>query len=127
MEENLENEEFQEQNSIGYKIIAGREYTVQRQDYNGKTYYKIPVKKNHQDGTEEFGLKQVRFKKDVELQDKTKIKILNGFEDFYQKDKYNTIFTLVITEFEITEQPAEVVNQAYDDFNSNDSDWDLPF
>lgn len=127
MEENLENEEFQEQNSIGYKIIAGREYTVQRQDYNGKTFYSIALQKKDLDGTVVFGKKTVRFKKDVELQDKTKIKILKGFEDFYQKDKYNTIFTLFITEFEITEQPAEVVNQAYDDFNSNDSDWDLPF
>ena len=123
-----ENEEFEQQEeNIGYKIVAGKEYTIKRQEYNGSVFYKIPVYKTHQDNTTQEGLKNVRFEGGADLIDKTRIKIISAFEDFYQKDKFNTIFTLVIRKYEITSQPEEVINQAYNEFNSADNSFDLPF
>lgn len=123
-------EEYPQQeeiNTIKYKIVSGREYTISRQDFNGKTFYSIPLKKNNQDGTEVFGKKIVRFRNGIELQDKTRIKIISAFEDFYQKDRYNTMFTLFITEFEITGQPESVINEAYNEFNNDNNLFELPF
>lgn len=126
-EENLEEENYEENSrGIDYKIVEGKIYTINRQDHNGKAFYKITVKKKNKDGTTTYGNKNIFFRKDVELQDKTKIKINKAMEDFWNKDKYTTIFSLVVLDFEVVSQPEEAINKAYEDFNNND-DFDLPF
>lgn len=123
------NEEDNNKVGLDYKIQSGREYVVNRQDFNGKTFYSINVRKKNRDDTETFAKKGIRFAGGADIKDKTKIKILSGFEDFYFKkgDKYNAIFSLVITNYEITGQSEEAINQAYDIFNTENKEFELPW
>lgn len=128
MEENnnYEQEQEQEECYIDYKIKPGKEYNIERQDYNGKAFYKISISKKNKDGTKYYAKKNVFFKEGVELENNTRIKIKKAFEDFWNKDKFTPIFSVFITDFEIISRPEDVINNAYDDFN-NDNGLDLPF
>lgn len=64
----------------------------------------------------------VKFKKGVELADKTRIKIKQGFENFYIKG-YETIFYMQINEFEVLDGKIEEYNNSLND----DFDEDLGF
>lgn len=64
----------------------------------------------------------VKFKKGVELEDKTRIKIKQGFENFYVKG-YETIFYMQINEFEVLDGKIEEYNNSLND----DFDEDLGF
>lgn len=108
-----------------YKIMIGDVVTIYRSDYKGKAYYKICKTKKNMDDTFTYGSKNVTFPKDVELENETRIRILDMYEDFYQKDKYTTIWTLFIKDFEIVDEI-----QAYGDYNLAIEDFsneDLPF
>ena len=86
-----------------YKINIGDVVTIERQDYNGYVFYKIPVSKRTKDGVLN-AYKSVRFNTGIELNDKTTIKIKDMFEDFYMANKYNATFTLFISDFEIIKE-----------------------
>lgn len=105
-----------------YKINIGETYTVKRKDItkgeNHYTFFSIPVKKKNKDGQYVHGEKNVRLIDGQDVQDGQKIKILEMFEDFYKKE-YTTIFTLVITEFEIVDQneePTDVYADALEEY-----------
>jgi hypothetical protein len=114
----------QEQEKRPYKIMLGDVVTVARNDYNGHTFYKIYFRKKVQDETTIEGTKNIRFKGDVDIEDGTKIRILDMFEDFYNKDRFNTIWTLVIMDYEIVE--TEKAIEEYNETMANMDD-DLPF
>lgn len=77
-----------------------------------KEFYSLGLSKKKQDGTYENGFINCRFKKDVQLENKTKILIKEAWIDFYVKDRitYPYIF---INKFEIQEEPKpeETVNE----------------
>ena len=77
---------------IKHKVQAGFNYTVYRNDRNGKSYYKICVTQKAFDGQESKHYIPVTFKKGIELPDKTKIKIKKAVENVYKKG-FDTIFT----------------------------------
>ena len=101
---------------IKHKVQAGFNYTVYRNDRNGKTYYKICVVQKAFDGQESKHYIPVTFKKDVELQDKTKIKIKVAVENVYKKG-YDTISTYMILDF-------DNLSEALQEFNESDSSYD---
>lgn len=113
--------EEQKEPYIGYKIDTKHSYKVYVNQANGKTFYKVLVKKKNYDGTETNFYKQLRFVKCEPPENEDIIKILYGFEDLYvnEKDKYNAISVIVVMEYEKVEN--EVVNQekAYDKFQQN--------
>lgn len=96
-----------------YKINIGGTYRITRKDITKGdkqyTFFSIPVKKKNKDGTYISGSKNVSFVNGKDIQDGQLVKILDMFEDFYKKD-YTTIFTLVITEYELVEEEPEVEN-----------------
>lgn len=53
----------------------------------------------------------VKFKKGIELENKTRIKIKQAFENFYVKG-YDTIFYLQINEFEILDDKIQAYNES---------------
>lgn len=110
--------ENNEQPILGYKIMADKEYMVFRSETAGKVFYKIQVSKKNYDGTKEVGYKNIKFKRGVELEDRTIIIPKAGFEDFYNKDKYTTIFTLVITDFDIVANPVVNTADAINNYNN---------
>lgn len=103
----MDNEEKQRR---VYKIEEGDIITVYRQDFNNNIYYKAMISKKNQDGTKERFYKELHFKKDVLLEDKTVIRIISMFEDVRKnpKDSYNPIYNLFIKDFEITERQDTV-------------------
>lgn len=103
-----------------YKIEPGDNLVVYRQDINGISYYKAMVTKTNQDGTKSRFYKEIRFKKGVAVANKTMIKVNDFFEDVRQnpRDKYNPIFSLVILDFEIVENPFDK-SSAISNYNNN--------
>lgn len=61
----------------------------------------------------------VKFKKDIEVADKTRIKIKQGFENFYVKG-YDTIFYLQINDFEILDDKIQEYNEAIQEVDIDD-------
>ena len=70
------------------------------------TFYKVGLSKKDVNGNYINGYKDIRFKKGVELEDKTKIYIKKAWLDFYIKDK-KTIDYIFCSEFELIEETIE--------------------
>lgn len=75
--------------------------TVFRHDKNGRTFYSIPVSRKNSEGETEFAYKLVQFKKGVDLADRTKIEIRNGWETFYKNKDGEDVFYVFISDFVI--------------------------
>lgn len=121
--------EEEKKKQIMYKIMAGSTYTVNRVDYKSHTFYKIPVSKNNLDETTLESYKIISFADDVDIPDGTKIKINSGYESFYMKDKFNAIFTVVVTDFDIVnETTVEEYRDAVADYTKSlENEMDVPF
>lgn len=115
-----------------YKINIGDIIRVSRTDVekNGKSYtfYKVYFKKA-EFGKNNFIFKMLKFKSGVSLKNGTKIRVLNFFEDVMRnsRDRYNPIWCLVITEFEIVEESMsdtnkEIMNYQEDIIESKEDD-----
>ena len=109
--------------------------TIFRNEYEGRTFYKMGLSKKLEDGSYENGSIACRFKKVANVEDKTKIYIKSAWLTFYKKDK-TTIPYVFINEFETVGQVIEnskvEVKQESDPFEDfgNDvviTDEDLPF
>ena len=77
---------------------------------DGKEFYSIGLSKKKQDGTYENGFMSCRFKKDVNLENKTRILIKGGWLDFYVKDRITYPF-IFVNEFEIVEENKQESTQ----------------
>ena len=88
-----------------YKIDVGDELIVYKSELNGRTFYKVLLKKKYADGNSLYFYKYLKFKKDVNLENKTKIKILDFFEDVdvNKKNKYQPYWSIFVTKFEIVD------------------------
>lgn len=113
------------------------EYAVMifRNDYEGKTYYKVGLSKKDMNGGYINGYITIRFKKDVVLSDQTKIYIKHAWLDFYLKDK-QTIPYIFCSAFELQSDamqegkkeiavPNNITSNYEDSIILDDSD--LPF
>lgn len=104
-----------------YKINIGEVYKIKRKDINKNgnnyTFFSINVTKKNKNGDTVNGNKNVRLVNSENIQDGQSIKILDMFEDFYIKD-YTTIFTLVITKYEVIdiEEPTNVYADALSEY-----------
>lgn len=128
---------------IYHKIEPNRKYRIWRKDFNGKTYYNILVNQKNYDSTESRYYIPVTFKKGIELDNMTDIKIIKATENLrannYVEDTkkpYCAIFSYMITEYEIVENEEQKKDQAYKKYqetlNENeqveiDENQDLPF
>lgn len=113
---------------------------VFRKDYEGRTYYKVGISKKDQNGNYINGYLDVRFKKDVELEDRANIYIKKAWIDFYLKDK-KTIPYIFISEFEAVEETIDRIHKENKTTNpkemtftdeelkrfENDETFELPF
>ena len=84
---------------------------------DGKEFYSLGLSKKKQDGTWENGFISCRFKKDINLENKTKILIKGGWLDFYVKDKITNPF-IFINDFEIQEDKQENKQQEVNEFST---------
>ena len=81
-------------------IIDDKQKTVFRNERDDKVFYSIGLSKKKEDGSFEKGYINARFKKDIDLKDKTKIKIKEAWLDFYKADK-KTVPYIFINKFEM--------------------------
>jgi len=93
-------------------------------EYNGRMYYTMGLSHKKPDGTYENGYISVKFRKDVAVPNKTKITNINGWVDFYLKDKA-TVPYYFINEFEFEESDVPRSNIP-DGFQAIDDD-SIPF
>lgn len=94
-------------------------------EFNDKRYYKVGLRKKDVNGEYIRGYKEVRFKKEVFIHNKTLIKIKKAWLDFYVKDK-KTIDYIFISDYEIVENEPSVANTPEEDLFEIEDD-DLPF
>lgn len=94
---------------------------VFRREYEGKVYYNLGLSKKDQEGKYINGYIDCRFRKGVELEDKTKIQIKSGWLDFYKAKDNGTRVYVFVNEFEKvegeTKQPtnSEIVQAVMND------------
>ncbi len=117
----------EETDYIIHKVQAGYTYIVFRNEHNGNVFYKIGIEQKTLDGQKIRGYMPVRFNSEIELPDKTKIKIKKGIENFYfaknDTKHYNPVFYIQIIEFE---NMSEIIDDYNEDINNTNED-DLPF
>ena len=91
------------------------------------TFYSLGLSKKNLDGNYINGYMDCRFKKDVTLDNQTRIKIKNAWLDFYVKDK-RTITYIFISDFEVVDK-QETTNDPYAEFGNSikAEELDLPF
>jgi hypothetical protein len=99
-----------------------KKYRVFRYEHNGKVAYSIGASKKRQDGTYENGFKPIRFKRDIDLKNRTDIIIKEGWEDFYTKDN-KTYWYFFINKFELASD-MDAMKQVSDNFDKVE---ELPF
>ena len=87
-------------------IETEQQYTIFRNNFNGYSYYKIGVSKKSQSGEWINGYIRCQFKKDVVIENKTKIYIRKAWLSFYLNNK-ETIPYIFISEFETTDETIE--------------------
>jgi len=120
-------EEEEKKEYVVHKVNAGYKYTVYKQERNGMKFYKIGVPKTLIDGQKEWEYIPVQFKKGIELENKTTIRIKQAFENFRylptDTNHWNPIFTVFINDFETINDKIEAYNEEIQEVNLDE----LPF
>lgn len=114
---------FKKDNS--YKILCNKKYTIIKNEFNGIKFYKIAVMKKDANGEMLYANKQVRFVNcNPPENEKTEIYINSMFEDFYyrKEDKYNAMFTLVITSYQLADKEERAERRALSEYNKSTYD-----
>lgn len=81
-------------------ITNERPVMIFKNEYNSKIYYNAGISHKLADESYENGTIQVKFKKDVKVENMTKITIKKAWLDFYKKDSA-TIPYIFISEFDV--------------------------
>ena len=96
-------------------IECEKEKMIFRNEKDGKAYYSIGLSKKNQDGKYTSGYITCRFPKDANIENKTKIKILNAWLDFWVDDKKITHPYIFINKYEILSDDIPNVKSNYSD------------
>lgn len=96
-------------------IDCEKEKMIFRNEKDGKVYYSIGLSKKNQDGTYTSGYITCRFPKNANIENKTKIKILNAWLDFWVDDKKITHPYIFINKYEILSDDIPNVKSNYSD------------
>lgn len=107
------------------EIVSNKEEMIFKSEYNDKPIYRIGLSKKDKEGRYIKGYMNVNFKKGVELDNMTKIKIKSAWLDFYKKD-INTIPVIFINDFDIVSvTPTVSKKDVFEEFgNSIKTDFD---
>lgn len=92
------------------EIVSQKNEMIFRKDYNGKPSYSIGLSRKQPDGTYLNGYMKVSFRKDVELKNKTKIRINQAWLDFY-KDDGKTMPYIFINDYTLTQEGESEVEK----------------
>lgn len=113
-------------------ITSEQPYTVFRNDYNQYTFYKLGISKRDATGKWINGYIRCKFKKDVIVENKTRIYLKKAWLSFDLKEK-ETIPFIFVSEFETVDEVIESSKKTAEDPFKNFGeeieirDEDLPF
>lgn len=95
-----------------------------RKDFSGVPVYSIQLSNKKQDGTYDNAFMPVKFKKGIEIENKTDVDIKEWFPTFYRNKDNEPVIQLMITEYEIEKE-----KDAFEEFGEEVElkDEDLPF
>ena len=112
---------------IQYKIDSEHFYTIMANVWNGKTFYNVKIFQTNIDNTKTEFKRQLRFIKCEPPKNGDNIRIISGFESVYvnNKDPYNPISCICVTEWELQETVEEKKQEAYNQFQNSVSDEDI--
>ena len=113
MEENVENQNQEQQIWIKRKIEVNQPYKIFVSSYNDFNFYKIQLKQKMYDGTEFKTYCPVKFKKGMEVENGTTIKIKQAIENIKPnpKDKWSYITEYMILDYEIATDTNDAINE----------------
>lgn len=77
--------------------------TIYKKEFDGKTYYTTRIVKKNKEGEYKSAFIPVQFKKDVSVEDRSKITILNGWLDFYLNKDNKPVFSVFVSQFSTEE------------------------
>lgn len=100
------------------QVISDKAEMVFRTDYNGKPSYSIGLSKKNKEGNYVNGYIRAYFKKGVEINHKSKIKIKDGWVDFYREGN-KTIPTVFVNDYELLEDSGNSNENIEEEVNSN--------
>ena len=120
--------------------FINRKVKVFRTEYNDKVAYSIGASKKNASGEVDYAYKPVRFRKGVDLKNKTEIEIKEGWEDFTNyktsEGKNKTVWYFFINKFEmasdmdaikqVSDREIQPKEKTYMEQQSMDDD-NLPF
>ena len=72
---------------------------VFRHERDGRVWYTVAITQTNQDGSKEFAYKPIKFKRGVDLADKTEIEIRNAWEKFYKNRNDEVVFYIFVNDF----------------------------
>ena len=77
--------------------------TIYRKEFKDKVIYSTRISKKDKEGNYQNAFIPVQFKKDINVEDRSKIKILNGWLDFYINKDNKPVFSIFISQFSTEE------------------------
>lgn len=120
-------------------IECEKEKMIFRNEKDGKVFYSIGLSKKNQDGKYTSGYIACRFPKNTNIENKTKIKILNAWLDFWVDDKKITHPYIFINKYEMildgipnmksehSEKGVQLTDEEIDKAFSGNDELALPF
>lgn len=100
-------------------LEAGKIVMVFVKEFDGRKIYSIGLSKKNKNGSYENGFMSARFKKDVDIANKTRIKIKDAFLSFNVNEN-KTFPYIFIRDFEkISEPKPKEENNPYEEFGNS--------
>ena len=88
------------------KIVEEKPVKVFKREHEGNTFYSFGLSKKKQDGSYDNGYMPCQFKKDISVENKSKIYIRDAWLSFYLKEKETKPYVF-INDFETVEETIE--------------------
>ena len=94
-----------------------------RKDFDDRQAYSTTISKKNKDGEYENAYIDVKFKKDVKLENKTKININNAWLTFYINKDKKPVWQIFINDF----STIEGIPEGFQAINDDETDSMFPF
>lgn len=114
--------------------ITNNNTMIFAREIDGKIHYRAGLSKKNKNGEYENGYIDVRLPKDDKLENQTRINIKKAFLTFYKTKKDDTIFYIVIQEYEKVAEEKIAEKDPYEEFGKRveleqqqELPMDLPF
>lgn len=88
-------------------VSSDKPYTIFRKDYKNSVFYKVGLSRKKEDGMYENGYVDIRFKKGIELKNKTQIYLKDAFLSFYLTKDKHTIPYIFVLDYELVADAIE--------------------